>query len=184
MLRIVIDRTTDAMRAEVSSLYLVERRGLTRLVRATPEPPGDRQSHAGLGEGITGWVANARVPLTVRDVHAEPRWKVALGRRRPVHLDARVPLVIRDEVIAMNVQTVEVREFERGEIDFADDRESGRRDHREEPPAARRRAQAARGLGAVRGVERSPRRSSSTRCSAWWSIGSCGCTRAQRAASS
>ena len=33
MLRIVIDRTTDAMRAEVSSLYLVERRdGLLRLV--------------------------------------------------------------------------------------------------------------------------------------------------------
>ena len=33
MLRIVIDRTTDAMRAEVSSLYLLEKReGLLRLV--------------------------------------------------------------------------------------------------------------------------------------------------------
>src|SRR5207249_12334762 len=73
-----------------------------------------------LGEGITGWVANARVPLTVRDVHAEPRWKVVPS----VDVDRftsmlSVPLVVGDEVIGvMTVQTVELREFERGEIDF------------------------------------------------------------------
>jgi signal transduction histidine kinase/putative methionine-R-sulfoxide reductase with GAF domain len=122
MLRIVIDRTTDAMRAEVSSLYLVERRdGLLRLVASNGlNPRAIGKATLRLGEGITGWVANARVPLTVRDVHAEPRWKVVPS----VDVDRftsmlSVPLVIRDEVIGvMNVQTVELREFERGEIDF------------------------------------------------------------------
>ena len=122
MLRIVIDRTTDAMRAEVSSLYLVERRdGLLRLAASNGlNPRAIGKATLRIGEGITGWVANARVPLTVRDVHAEPRWKVVPS----VDVDRftsmlSVPLVIRDEVIGvMNVQTVELREFERGEIDF------------------------------------------------------------------
>lgn len=122
MLRIVIDRTTDAMRAEVSSLYLVEKRdGLLRLAASNGlNPRAIGKATLRLGEGITGWVANARVPLTVRDVHAEPRWKVVPS----VDVDRftsmlSVPLVIRDEVIGvMNVQTVELREFERGEIDF------------------------------------------------------------------
>ena len=122
MLRIVIDRTTDAMRAEVSSLYLVEKRdGLLRLVASNGlNPRAIGKATLRIGEGITGWVANARIPLTVRDVHAEPRWKIVPS----VDVDRftsmlSVPLVIRDEVIGvMNVQTVELREFERGEIDF------------------------------------------------------------------
>ena len=122
MLRIVIDRTTDAMRAEVSSLYLVEKRdGVLRLVASNGlNPRAIGKATLRVGEGITGWVANARVPLAVRDVHAEPRWKVVPS----VDVDRftsmlSVPLVIRDEVIGvMNVQTVLLREFERGEIDF------------------------------------------------------------------
>src|SRR6266540_5253835 len=72
MLRIVIDRTTGVMRAEVSSLYLVEKRdGLLRLVASNGlNPRAIGKATLRLGEGITGWVANARVPLTVRDVHA------------------------------------------------------------------------------------------------------------------
>jgi K+-sensing histidine kinase KdpD/putative methionine-R-sulfoxide reductase with GAF domain len=122
MLRIVIDRTTDAMRAEVSSLYLVERRdGLLRLVASNGlNPRAIGKATLRIGEGITGWVANARVPLTVRDVHAEPRWKVVPS----VDVDRftsmlSVPLVIRDEVIGvMNVQTVQPRDFGHEEIDF------------------------------------------------------------------
>src|SRR5213593_1021531 len=122
MLRIVIDRTTDAMRAEVSSLYLLEKReGLLRLVATnglTPRAVG--RATLRFGEGITGWVANARVPLAVRDVRSEPRWKnvpsVDVGRFTSM---LSVPLVSRDEVIGvMNVQTVEPRDFDRTEIDF------------------------------------------------------------------
>jgi K+-sensing histidine kinase KdpD len=122
MLRIVIDRTTDAMRAEVSSLYLIGKSdGLLRLAATNGL---DRRwigkATLRIGEGITGWVANARVPLAVRDVRNEPRfkWVRAVDQERFTSM-LSVPLIIRDEVIGvMNVQTVELREFERGEIDF------------------------------------------------------------------
>ena len=122
MLRIVIDRTTVAMRAEVASLYLLERRDAVLRLAATNGL--DRRwigkATLRMGEGITGWVANARVPLAVRDVRNEPRfkWVRAVDQERFTSM-LSVPLVIRDEVIGvMNVQTVELREFERSEIDF------------------------------------------------------------------
>jgi K+-sensing histidine kinase KdpD len=122
MLRIVIDRTTVAMRAEVASLYLVEKR--EALLRLAATNGLDRRwigkATLRVGEGITGWVANARVPLAVRDVRNEPRfkWVRAVDQERFTSM-LSVPLVIRDEVIGvMNVQTVELREFEHGEIDF------------------------------------------------------------------
>ncbi|HEX9269244.1 MAG TPA: GAF domain-containing protein, partial [Candidatus Limnocylindria bacterium] len=122
MLRIVIDRTTDAIGAEVSSLYLLERReGLLRLVASNGlDPRSIGRATLRIGEGITGWVANARVPLAVRDVRNEPRfkWVPSVDEERFTSM-LSVPLVIRDEVIGvMNVQTVAPRDFESGEIDF------------------------------------------------------------------
>jgi len=122
MLRIVIDRTTEVMGAEVASLYLVERReGRLRLAATNGlNPRGIGRATLRIGEGITGWVANAHVPLFVRDVHNDPRWK----RVPAVDVDRftsmlSVPLVMRDEVIGvLNVQTVEPREFDRAEMDF------------------------------------------------------------------
>src|SRR5437867_11622296 len=115
MLRIVIDRTTDAMRAEVSSLYLLEKpEGILRLVATN----GLNRRSIGratlrIGEGITGWVANARVPLAVRDVRSEPRWKWVRGTDQPRFISMlSVPLIVRDDVVGvMNVQTVEARDF-------------------------------------------------------------------------
>ena len=122
MLRLIIDRTTDAMQAEVSSLYLLERReGILRLAATNGL---DRRSIGRatlrVGEGIVGWVANARVPLAVRDVRNEPRfkWVSAVDQSRFTSM-LSVPLVTRDEVVGvMNVQTVDARDFDRGEIDF------------------------------------------------------------------
>ena len=122
MLRVVIDRTTDAMGAEVSSLYLLERSdGLLRLVATNGlNRGGIGRATLRLGEGIVGWVANARVPLAARDVRTEPRWKWVpeVDEKRFVSM-LSVPVVARDEVIGvMNVQTVEPRDFGHEEIDF------------------------------------------------------------------
>src|SRR5437867_9008303 len=122
MLRIVIGRTTDAMGAEVSSLYLLEKpEGVLRLVATNGlNRGGIGRAALGLGEGIVGWVANARVPRAARDVRAEPRWKWVpeVDEKRFVSM-LSVPVVARDEVIGvMNVQTVEPRDFGREEIDF------------------------------------------------------------------
>src|SRR3989441_1341445 len=122
MLRIVIDRTTDAMGAEVSSLYLLEKPdGVLRLVATNGlNRGGIGRAALRLGEGIVGWVANARVPLAARDVRTEPRWKWVpeVNEKRFTSM-LSVPVVARDEVIGvMNVQTVEARDFGREEIDF------------------------------------------------------------------
>jgi len=122
MLRLIIDRTTDAMRAEVSSLYLLERRDAILRLAATNGLDRRSIGRATLrvGEGIVGWVANARVPLAVRDVRNEPRFKWVSSVDQPRFTSMlSVPLVTRDEVVGvMNVQTVEARDFDRSEIDF------------------------------------------------------------------
>src|SRR5690348_9078556 len=122
MLRIVIDRTTSAMGVEVSSLYLLEPRDAVLRLVATNGLNRRSIGRATLrvGEGITGWVANARVPLAARDVRTDPRfkWIPGVDEERFTSM-LSVPVVARDEVVGvMNVQTVEAREFERGEIDF------------------------------------------------------------------
>jgi len=122
MLRVVIGRTTDAMGAEVSSLYLLERSdGLLRLVATNGlNRGGIGRATLRIGEGIVGWVANARIPLAARDVRSEPRWKWVpeVDEKRFTSM-LSVPVVARDEVIGvMNVQTVQPREFGREEIDF------------------------------------------------------------------
>jgi K+-sensing histidine kinase KdpD len=122
MLRVVIGRTTDAMGAEVSSLYLLERSdGLLRLVATNGlNRGGIGRATLRIGEGIVGWVANARVPLAARDVRSEPRWKWVpeVDEKRFTSM-LSVPVIARDEVIGvMNVQTVEQHDFGREEIDF------------------------------------------------------------------
>jgi K+-sensing histidine kinase KdpD len=122
MLRIVIDRTTDAMAVEVSSLYLLERRdGILRLVATN----GLNRRFIGkatlrVGEGITGWVANARVPAAARSVRADPRfkWIPGVDEERFTSM-LSVPLLIHQEIVGvLNVQSVAERPFDKGEIEF------------------------------------------------------------------
>lgn len=122
MLRIVIDRTTVAMRTDVASLYLLEKReSLLRLVATNGlDRRNIGRATLRVGEGITGWVANARVPFATRDVRKEPRFKWVRGADQPQFTSMlSVPLVMRDDLIGvMNVQTVEPRTFTKEEIDL------------------------------------------------------------------
>jgi K+-sensing histidine kinase KdpD len=122
MLRIVIERTTSAMGVEVSSLYLLERRdGILRLVATN----GLNRKYIGkatlrVGEGITGWVANARVPTAVRDVRADPRfkWIPGVDEERFTSM-LSVPLLIHSEIVGVaNVQSVAARTFDKEQIEF------------------------------------------------------------------
>src|SRR6202171_5663844 len=122
MLRIVIERTTDAMAVEVSSLYLIERRdGILRLVATN----GLNRRFIGkatlrVGEGITGWVANASVPAAARSVRADPRfkWIPGVDEERFTSM-LSVPLLIHQEIVGVvNVQSVAERAWEKDEIEF------------------------------------------------------------------
>jgi K+-sensing histidine kinase KdpD len=122
MLRQIIDRTTTAMSAEVCSLYLLDKREgrLTLVASNGLNRRAIGRATLALGEGVTGWVANARVPLAVRDVHQEPRFRWVPGvdeERFTAMLSA--PLVAGDEVIGViNIQTVRPRDFTPSEIEY------------------------------------------------------------------
>ena len=122
MLRQIIDRTTTAMNAEVCSLYLLDKReGALALVATNGlNRRAIGRARMVVGEGITGWVAKARVPLAVRDVRAEPRFKWVPGvdeDRFTSMLSA--PLIAGDETIGViNIQTVRPRDFTPSEIEY------------------------------------------------------------------
>src|SRR5436309_1706949 len=139
MLRVVIGRTTDAMGAEVSSLYLLERsEGVLRLVATNGlNRGGIGRATLRVGEGIVGWVANARVPLATRDVRTEPRWKWvrtgelgktasaaaqrAVSERRPIVAFDHIatPLIVNDRLLgAVVLQVPDYKEFLEEEIRF------------------------------------------------------------------
>src|SRR5256885_11654754 len=75
MLRVVIGRTTDAMGAEVSSLYLLERSdGLLRLVATNGlNRGGIGRATLRVGEGVVGGGAKARIPPAGTHVAADTR---------------------------------------------------------------------------------------------------------------
>ncbi|HEX5829070.1 MAG TPA: HAMP domain-containing sensor histidine kinase [Candidatus Limnocylindrales bacterium] len=116
LLETVVDGTRDALRASVTSLYLLERDGLSLRLAATNGLDRHQIGRAivPLGEGITGRVAAMRQPMVIADVPADDRflWVRGIDQRRFVHSMLSVPLAWRDQVVGvLNVQTETHRDF-------------------------------------------------------------------------
>ena len=154
LLETVVDGTRDALHADVSSLYLLDRDGAYLTLAATNGLDRFQIGRARVpyGEGVTGHVAATREPLVVPDVGAEPRflWVRGLDQRRFIASMLSVPLAWNDQIVGvLNVQTEQQRDFTPGRRRPARrDRRPARRNRREGPPADR-------GRGAGRGA--SPR---------------------------
>jgi len=122
LLDLIIDEATSAMGTDVCSLYLLTGPGREMLLTATN---GLNEKMVGkvvmrVGEGITGWVAESRRPAVVPDVSEEPHWKWVPGldedRFRSM---LSVPIESGPRLIGvLNVQTVDKRDFDSGDIDF------------------------------------------------------------------
>ncbi len=122
LLELIIGEATSAMGTDVCSLYLVTPRGRELLLTATN---GLNEKMVGkatmrVGEGITGWVAETRRPAVVPDVSEEPHWKWVPGldedRFRSM---LSVPIESGPRLVGvLNVQTVDKRAFDSGDIDF------------------------------------------------------------------
>ena len=116
LLETVVDGTRVALRAQVSSLYLLDRDGLSLTLAATN---GLDRHHIGravvpLGEGITGRVAANRQPIAVLDISEDPRflWVRGLDQRRYIASMLSVPLTWHDQVVGvLNIQTEDRRTF-------------------------------------------------------------------------
>ncbi|HYO43696.1 MAG TPA: ATP-binding protein [Candidatus Limnocylindrales bacterium] len=116
LLETVVDGARVGMRAEVSSLYLMDRSGLSLTLAATN---GLDRHHIGravipFGEGITGRTAETRAPIMVDDIADDPRflWVRGLDQRRFITSMLSVPLTWHDQVVGvLNVQTEKHRTF-------------------------------------------------------------------------
>jgi signal transduction histidine kinase len=121
LLETVVDGTRDALHADVSSLYLLDRDGAYLTLAATNGL--DRfqigRARVPFGEGVTGHVAATRTPLVVPDIKLDPRflWVRGLDQRRFVTSMLSVPLSWHDQVVGvLNVQTELARDFSEHDV--------------------------------------------------------------------
>lgn len=122
LMSLIVDRATAAARAEVCSLYLLDRDGKGVTLAATngldPEQVG--VARLPLGVGITGIVAKTRKPTTSANVHKDKRfhWIRGVDDLKFTSM-CSVPLIWNDQVIGvLNVQTVRRRQFTRRDVAF------------------------------------------------------------------
>jgi signal transduction histidine kinase len=116
LLETVVDETRDALRASVSSLYLLDRDAENLTLAATNGL--DRyqigRARVPFGAGVTGRVAESREPLVIPDVSSDERflWVRGIDQRRFVASMLSVPLVWNDRIVGvLNVQTERHRDF-------------------------------------------------------------------------
>ena len=113
LMRLVIAETTEAMRTQVCSIYLLEEDGETLVLTATNglSQEGVGNARLRLGEGVTGWAALERQPVVVPDVRQEPRfrWMSGVDQARFVSM-CSVPIVSSDRLVGViTVQTDALR---------------------------------------------------------------------------
>ena len=121
LLETVVDGTRDALHADVSSLYLLDRDGAYLTLAATNGL--DRfqigRARVPFGEGVTGSVAESQLPLMIPDVKEDPRflWVRGIDQRRFVTSMLSVPLTWHDQTVGvLNVQTEHRREFSPSDV--------------------------------------------------------------------
>jgi signal transduction histidine kinase len=118
----IIDRARAASRADVCSLYLMDRDGTGVTLAATNglDQHAVNVARLRLGQGITGLVARERAPITTPDVKEDLRfaWIRGVDQVRLTSM-CSVPLIWNDQVVGvLNVQTVELRDFSAADVRF------------------------------------------------------------------
>ncbi|MBI2763207.1 MAG: HAMP domain-containing histidine kinase [Chloroflexi bacterium] len=116
LLETVVDETRDALHADVSSLYLLDRDGAYLTLAATNGL--DRfqigRARVPFGEGVTGRVAKSRLPIVVENIEQDPRflWVRGIDQRRFISSMLSVPLAWNDQTVGvLNIQTERRRVF-------------------------------------------------------------------------
>ena len=121
LLETVVDETRDALRATVSSLYLLDRDAENLTLAATNGLDRYQIGRAKVpfGGGVTGRVAATREPLVIPDVSRDDRflWVRGIDQRRFIASMLSVPLVWNDQTVGvLNVQTEDHRDFTASDV--------------------------------------------------------------------
>jgi signal transduction histidine kinase len=121
LLGTVVDETRDALRASVSSLYLLDRDAENLTLAATNGL--DRyqigRARVPFGGGVTGRVAASREPLVIADISTDERflWVRGIDQRRFIASMLSVPLAWNDRIVGvLNVQTEQPRDFSPSDV--------------------------------------------------------------------
>jgi signal transduction protein with GAF and PtsI domain len=109
VLRHLVDRVADVTRADACLLYLLDASGRELVLRASknPHPKLIGRITLEMGEGITGWVAKERTPVSIpRHASDDPRFKVFHNLPEDRHQAfLSVPIIHQGRVIGViNVQ--------------------------------------------------------------------------------
>ena len=121
LLETVVDETRDALRADVSSLYLLDRDGVYLTLAATNGLDRYQIGRARVpyGEGVTGWVAAQRESQVIADIKDDARflWVRGIDQRRFITSMLSVPLVWNDQIVGvLNIQTEQTRKFSESDV--------------------------------------------------------------------
>ncbi len=118
----IAQTTTRVMGVDSTSIYLLDRSSQRLILKATTGlfPEAVDHGYLRMGEGLTGWAAQHRQLVAVRDAQRDPRFhEVPNTRERSFKSLMAVPLISQDRVVgAMNVQTRRRHTWTAGEIEF------------------------------------------------------------------
>jgi GAF domain-containing protein len=120
LVNLVIAETTEATDTDVCSVYLLAPDGEHLVLAATNglSQAGVGRVRLRVGDGVTGWAADARTPVVVPDVRTEPRfhWLPEVDQDRFVSM-CSVPIISGDRLVGvLNVQTDHPRDFGEGDV--------------------------------------------------------------------
>ncbi len=120
LVRLVISETTEALATDVCSVYLLDPDDGRLVLGATNglSHEGVGRVRLALGEGVTGWAAQAREAVVVPDVRREPRfrWLDGVDQARFVAM-ASVPIIAGDRLVGvLNVQSERERAFSAADV--------------------------------------------------------------------
>src|SRR3954452_7232959 len=125
VLSLVADRVPDALHADACFVYLYDERNDELVLRATHGTRVEEMTQRPRmrpGEGITGWAAESREPVTLaRQAHLDPRFKNFPNLPEDEYQSIlAVPILARGERLegALNVRTREPRAFGEDEIEL------------------------------------------------------------------
>ncbi len=121
-LDLITRQTAEAMRVDSCSIYLLEERGERLVLKATTglAPEAIDRAHLELGQGLTGWAAQAGQAVCAADAAHDPRYHFLpeTGEGDFCSLLA-VPLIHQERVVgAINVQTKKRHAYSTDEVEL------------------------------------------------------------------
>jgi two-component system, response regulator PdtaR len=104
ILKLIVTVTANVMDSKICSLWILDEKEKVLKIRATQTMSEAylKERSLALGEGVVGYVAQQKQPLSILDVLNEPRYKEKeLARKEGLVSMLSVPLAVKDKVIGV-----------------------------------------------------------------------------------